>query len=113
MTLAPIEHDGALPDGWPCKLSISDQTFVLEIADNRLETRRQMMDLAVADPLIVRLANGQTATLSENYNAKFSAQTTPESVLVKTSNWGEQGLNRASHVRYDRCRQLHPIPHNE
>src|SRR6266446_228123 len=76
------ELHGKLPDGQPCELILSEDSFVLKVADHRVDVQQAMAEMSVTDPLVIGLANGRSATLSGNYYAGYNAQIGPGSAFV-------------------------------
>ncbi len=62
------ELHGSLADGQSCRLTLSNEDAVLEIATHE-PSGRTMLHGAIADPLFVSLENGKTATLTGNFLA--------------------------------------------
>jgi hypothetical protein len=64
-----VELHGSLRDGHPCKLILGPSSFVLEVASHSGERRTRPSEDGSSDPVVVSLADGQTATLKGLYPA--------------------------------------------
>lgn len=88
----PIELHGTLLDGQPCELSLSSNSFELEVADHLATPQRAVAPQPVSDPTIVQLADGRIATLSDTYLAGFRSHLRPGTSFVL----GRTGANRVA-----------------